>query len=346
VGISAINTNDNGCRIALIEMLPVSGPMSPWQASQAHHARSSASSSCQQQQQHCACKRSRSASTDATRVPARAANTHQNLKRPSERARLLPRWLPQRCKLRSHRTSDPSGAATPAHALRTGRAVLRNVGNIGPAAGAGCSGHGRNVSAAALHAPDDGPTLSSASSCAERQLYAAAHNAQQGQAAQRLASFVQSVDMSAKLSAPAAALLPAAIPGADCTPHSSPVRVASVAAPASPSLGSAVDLSAGVRGSANVRRSPRASRTPALQPGDNARRLRAVVLFCGMGGTTQGVIDAGYDVVCAVDICERALQVYRKNFGAKGVLCRDLRIESIVAAIIAVIGPWCGRGLG
>ncbi|HOE81846.1 MAG TPA: DNA cytosine methyltransferase, partial [Myxococcota bacterium] len=53
----------------------------------------------------------------------------------------------------------------------------------------------------------------------------------------------------------------------------------------------------------------------------NARRTTtpttapvAVDLFCGAGGFTTGLLRAGFNVVCAVDSWNKAVESYRLNF--------------------------------
>lgn len=43
-------------------------------------------------------------------------------------------------------------------------------------------------------------------------------------------------------------------------------------------------------------------------------RLKAIDLFCGAGGLSRGLMDAGFDVVAAIDTWEIALKSYRANF--------------------------------
>ena len=46
-------------------------------------------------------------------------------------------------------------------------------------------------------------------------------------------------------------------------------------------------------------------------------------LFCGCGGITKGFIDSGLNVIAGIDICEKAINNYCKNFNHKGI-CMDL----------------------
>lgn len=45
----------------------------------------------------------------------------------------------------------------------------------------------------------------------------------------------------------------------------------------------------------------------------NPNRPQFVDLFCGIGGASQGAVEAGYDVCLAVDSCKDALKIHRQN---------------------------------
>ena len=45
----------------------------------------------------------------------------------------------------------------------------------------------------------------------------------------------------------------------------------------------------------------------------------AIDLFSGCGGTTEGLIDAGFHVVAAIEIDKFAAQVYRANHEKHGI---------------------------
>lgn len=51
--------------------------------------------------------------------------------------------------------------------------------------------------------------------------------------------------------------------------------------------------------------------------------LRAIDLFCGAGGLSRGLCDAGFEIVAAVDSWETALRSYRANFPTHRVLGSD-----------------------
>ena len=56
---------------------------------------------------------------------------------------------------------------------------------------------------------------------------------------------------------------------------------------------------------------------------DDGTKPKFVDLFCGIGGASQGAIEAGYDVTVAVDSCARALDVHKKN---RALQSRTLRM--------------------
>jgi DNA (cytosine-5)-methyltransferase 1 len=53
------------------------------------------------------------------------------------------------------------------------------------------------------------------------------------------------------------------------------------------------------------------------------RQLRVLDLFCGCGGMSKGLIDAGLSVVAGIDIWDQAIKTYSKNFNHLSV-CADL----------------------
>ncbi|HEY6009599.1 MAG TPA: DNA cytosine methyltransferase [Geobacteraceae bacterium] len=69
-------------------------------------------------------------------------------------------------------------------------------------------------------------------------------------------------------------------------------------------------------------------------------KLRAVELFCGIGGFAAAVAGGNVEVVSAFDQNDAALQVYRHNFPAHGA--RRLDLERVSAAELAacVAGLW------
>src|SRR4051794_12633488 len=52
--------------------------------------------------------------------------------------------------------------------------------------------------------------------------------------------------------------------------------------------------------------------------------LSVVDLFCGAGGLSRGLIDAGFEIVAAIDSWEIAIQSYGANFPNHAVLCGDV----------------------
>lgn len=51
--------------------------------------------------------------------------------------------------------------------------------------------------------------------------------------------------------------------------------------------------------------------------------LTAIDLFCGCGGLSQGLTDSGINVICGVDIWDKAIETYKHNHQHIG-LCEDL----------------------
>ena len=62
----------------------------------------------------------------------------------------------------------------------------------------------------------------------------------------------------------------------------------------------------------------------AAPPRRDGGRRKFVDLFSGIGGASQGATQAGYDVVLAVDACEHALQVHKRNHPAARHICTTL----------------------
>ena len=58
----------------------------------------------------------------------------------------------------------------------------------------------------------------------------------------------------------------------------------------------------------------------------NEERPKFVDFFCGIGGASQGALDAGYDVCLAVDSCAKALEVHKANHAQTRHYC--LRLPS------------------
>jgi len=53
--------------------------------------------------------------------------------------------------------------------------------------------------------------------------------------------------------------------------------------------------------------------------------LSVLDLFCGCGGMTQGLIQAGLNVVAGIDVWDKAISSYSANFPAHQAICADLR---------------------
>lgn len=52
--------------------------------------------------------------------------------------------------------------------------------------------------------------------------------------------------------------------------------------------------------------------------------LTVLDLFCGCGGMSRGLVDAGLDVIAGIDVWDKALDSYRANFAHVGI-CADLK---------------------
>lgn len=52
-------------------------------------------------------------------------------------------------------------------------------------------------------------------------------------------------------------------------------------------------------------------------------KLNVIDLFCGCGGMSKGLVDAGLNVIAAIDIWNKAVESYNKNFAHKAY-CEDL----------------------
>ena len=51
--------------------------------------------------------------------------------------------------------------------------------------------------------------------------------------------------------------------------------------------------------------------------------LNVIDLFCGCGGMSKGLVDAGFNIIAGIDIWDKAIDNYRKNFHHEGI-CEDL----------------------
>ena len=54
-------------------------------------------------------------------------------------------------------------------------------------------------------------------------------------------------------------------------------------------------------------------------------QIKAIDLFCGCGGMSKGLIDAGINVIGAVDIWDKAVESYNRNNG-NHAHCHDLTL--------------------
>ena len=52
-------------------------------------------------------------------------------------------------------------------------------------------------------------------------------------------------------------------------------------------------------------------------------QLNTIDLFCGCGGLTKGLVDAGLNVIAGIDIWSKAVESYNKNY-EHNAYCEDL----------------------
>jgi DNA (cytosine-5)-methyltransferase 1 len=55
----------------------------------------------------------------------------------------------------------------------------------------------------------------------------------------------------------------------------------------------------------------------------NENKLNVIDLFCGCGGMSKGLTDAGLNVIAGIDIWDKAINSYKKNFHHEAI-CEDL----------------------
>lgn len=49
-------------------------------------------------------------------------------------------------------------------------------------------------------------------------------------------------------------------------------------------------------------------------PQNNNGSMNVIDLFCGCGGMSKGLTDAGFNIIAGIDIWDKAIQSYTKNF--------------------------------
>jgi DNA (cytosine-5)-methyltransferase 1 len=87
----------------------------------------------------------------------------------------------------------------------------------------------------------------------------------------------------------------------------------------------------------------------ARRPGYRRRPLRAIDLFCGAGGLTQGLKDAGYELAFALDKDKNSCETYRRNHPEVDVVCASIteltpeEIAHRAGGVVDVVvgGPSC-----
>lgn len=57
---------------------------------------------------------------------------------------------------------------------------------------------------------------------------------------------------------------------------------------------------------------------------EESSKLKVLDLFCGCGGMSKGLEDAGLEVVAGLDVWDKAIDSYKKNFNHLSI-CKDLR---------------------
>jgi DNA-cytosine methyltransferase len=58
--------------------------------------------------------------------------------------------------------------------------------------------------------------------------------------------------------------------------------------------------------------------------GNKKKPLNVIDLFCGCGGMSKGLTDAGLNIIAGIDIWDAAINSYKKNFHHQGI-CADLK---------------------
>ena len=52
--------------------------------------------------------------------------------------------------------------------------------------------------------------------------------------------------------------------------------------------------------------------------------MNAIDLFCGCGGISEGLRQAGFKVIAGIDLNEDSLKTFAKNFPKSKAICEDL----------------------
>jgi hypothetical protein len=61
-----------------------------------------------------------------------------------------------------------------------------------------------------------------------------------------------------------------------------------------------------------------------VQPHHGRFIINAIDLFCGCGGMSKGLTDAGINVIAGIDVWDKAIESYKKNNPTHLSLCKDL----------------------
>lgn len=77
--------------------------------------------------------------------------------------------------------------------------------------------------------------------------------------------------------------------------------------------------------------------------GNIMSRYKVLDMFCGCGGFTKGLEDAGLDVVAGIDVCGKAIESYNENFDKRGILSdvSDVDLKRFEDVDIVVGSPPC-----
>ena len=63
---------------------------------------------------------------------------------------------------------------------------------------------------------------------------------------------------------------------------------------------------------------------PSFQQEHSVSSLNVIDLFCGCGGMSKGLIDAGLNIIAGIDVWDKAVVSYNKNFSHHQAYCEDL----------------------